>query len=326
MIRPVFAVLVYLVCLGLTAAAHEIRPAYLEIVEQTENEFQVVWKQPVNNGRRLVVDPVLPPDCEGVTEPRSGLLDGAVISRWRVVCSLRAGEIMIAGLDRTLTDAFVKIEYLDGDSRTAVLRPASPTLDLSMAETVAAYAYIGLGFEHILSGPDHLLFVAGLLILVRLRKLLLVITAFTLAHSLTLALTMLGLVTLAPGPVETMIAISIVLIAVEAVNGLDGRPSFASRWPWLISFSFGLLHGFGFAGALGDIGLPENAELAALFFFNIGVEFGQIAFICVLLFGFWILGRFMASRLEHIKRAAAYAVGIAGAFWSFERLGTLFIV
>ena len=326
MIRLAVALFAYFCCLGLTAQAHEIRPAYLEIVEQTENEFQVVWKQPINNGRRLVVDPVLPSDCEQSAEPQSGLLDGAVVSHWRVVCSLRAGEIVIAGLDRTLTDTFVKIEYLDGDSHTVVLRPASPTLDLSTAETVAAFAYIGLGFEHILSGPDHLLFVAGLMILVRLGKLLLVITAFTLAHSLTLALTMLGLVTLAPGPVETLIAISIVLIAVEAVNGLDGRSSFASRWPWLISFSFGLLHGFGFAGALGDIGLPENAELAALFFFNIGVEFGQIAFIAVLLFGFWILGKLMANRLDYIRRVTAYTVGIAGTFWSFERLGTLFIV
>ena len=204
-----------------------------------------------------------------------------------------------------------------------MLKPSAPTLDLSVAEASAAPAYVRLGFEHILSGPDHLLFVAGLLVLVRLRKLIIVITAFTLAHSLTLALTMLGWVELSPAPVETLIAISIVLIAVEAVNAMDGRESFASRWPWLISFCFGLLHGFGFAGALGEIGLPENAELAALFFFNVGVEIGQLAFICGLLVLVWLLGRLAITKLETIKLASAYTVGIAGVFWTFERLGNL---
>jgi len=257
--RAALLFLIYLFSLCASATAHEIRPAYLELVEKAENEFQVAWKQPINEGRRLVVDPVLPSNCTPKTEPQTGLLEGAIVSRWLVSCDMRSGEIRISGLDRTLTDVFVKLEYLDGDARTAVLKPSSPTLDLSNAEAAAAPAYIRLGFEHILSGPDHLLFVAGLMVLVRLRKLLIVITAFTLAHSLTLALTMLGLVSLAPGPVETLIAISIVLIAVEAVGAMDGRESFASRWPWLISFSFGLLHGFGFAGALGEIGLPENA-------------------------------------------------------------------
>ncbi len=321
-------VLAFLICLFsliAPAQAHEIRPAYLEIIEQSEGAFQIAWKQPVIDGRRLVVDPVLPETCTAQTEPKIGLLDGAVVSKWQAQCDMRSGEIRISGLERTLTDVFVKLVYLDGEGRTAVLKPASPVLDLSAAEAAAAPAYIRLGFEHILSGPDHLLFVAGLLVLVRLRKLVWVITAFTLAHSLTLALTMFGLVTLAPAPVETLIAISIVLIAVEAVNALDGRESFASRWPWLISFSFGLLHGFGFAGALGEIGLPDRAELAALVFFNIGVELGQLAFICVLLALTWTLLRMASDRLDTLRRATAYAVGIAGAFWTFERLGTLFI-
>lgn len=323
--RSIFILFLYLFSLVSNVAAHEIRPAYLEIVEQAENEFQIAWKQPINDGRRLVVDPILPADCTKQTEQETGLLEGAIVNRWLVSCDMRSGEITISGLDRTLTDVFVKLDYLDGDGRTAVLKPASPTLDLSATKAAAAPTYIRLGFEHILSGPDHLLFVAGLLVLVRLRKLLLVITAFTLAHSLTLALTMLGLVKLAPAPVETLIAISIVLIAVEAINAMDGRESFASRWPWLISFSFGLLHGFGFAGALGDIGLPENAEIVALFFFNVGVEFGQIAFICCLLIAVWGLTRVAQPRLDLFRRATAYSVGAAGAFWTFERLGTLFV-
>ena len=324
--RLVLAFLICLFSLIAPAKAHEIRPAYLEITEQSEGVFQIAWKQPVIDGRRLVVDPILPETCTSQTEPQIGLLDGAVVSKWQAQCDMRSGEIRISGLERTLTDVFVKLVYLDGEGRTAVLKPASPVLDLSAAEAAAAPAYIRLGFEHILSGPDHLLFVAGLLVLVRLRKLVWVITAFTLAHSLTLALTMFGLVTLAPTPVETLIAISIVLIAVEAVNALDGRESFASRWPWLISFSFGLLHGFGFAGALGEIGLPDRAELAALVFFNIGVELGQLAFIGVLLALTWTLLRMASDRLDTLRRATAYTVGIAGAFWTFERLGTLFVM
>jgi len=324
--RTAFALILFVLSLLEPAQAHEIRPAYLEITEQTEGQFLIAWKQPIIDGRRLVVDPVLPTNCIAQSEPQTGLLDGAVVSKWQTDCDMRSGEIRISGLERTLTDVFVKLNYLDGDERTAVLKPASSVLELSTAQAAAAPAYIRLGFEHILSGPDHLLFVAGLLALVRLRKLLWVITAFTLAHSLTLALTMFGLVSLAPAPVETLIAISIILIAVEAVNALDGRESFASRWPWLISFSFGLLHGFGFAGALGEIGLPERAELAALVFFNIGVELGQIAFICVLLALIWALLRLIGDRMDTVRRVTAYAVGIAGAFWTFERLGTLFVL
>lgn len=325
MLRWFSAMVGLCLCLSTMATAHEIRPAYLELVELSEAEFEVAWKQPINEGLRLVVDPVLPTDCANKTEPEIGLLDGAAVTRWIVRCDMQTGEIRISGLERTLTDVFVKIIYLDGSNRTAVLKPSSPTLDLSTVEAAAAPAYVRLGFEHILSGPDHLLFVAGLLVLVRLRKLVLVITAFTLAHSLTLALTMLGWVELAPAPVETLIAISIVLIAVEALNAMDGRESYASRWPWLISFCFGLLHGFGFAGALGEIGLPENAELAALFFFNVGVEIGQLAFICLLLAIVWCIGRIAIAKLDTLKRVTAYAVGSAGAFWTFERLGTLLV-
>ncbi|MEO9968652.1 MAG: HupE/UreJ family protein [Hyphomonadaceae bacterium] len=323
MVRSTAIWILLWLCIGVTASAHEIRPAYLQLVETNEDQFEVAWKQPITDGRRLVVDPVLPSGCMSATEPEIGLLEGAVVSRWSVRCDMQSGHLTIAGLDRTLTDVFVKISYIDGSNRTAVLKPSAPTLDLSVAEASAAPAYVRLGFEHILSGPDHLLFVAGLLVLVRLRKLFIVVTAFTLAHSLTLALTMLGWVELSPAPVETLIAISIVLIAIEAVNAMDGRESFASRWPWLISFCFGLLHGFGFAGALGEIGLPENAELAALFFFNVGVEIGQLAFICGLLVLVWLLGRLAITKLETIKRTTAYTVGIAGVFWTFERLGTL---
>lgn len=322
MIRLVFVCFLALHITGV-ACAHEVRPAYLEITQQSENVFQISWKQPVADGRRLALDPVLPEDCNQTSDAVASIVDGAVVTRWKVACGLREGVIEIDGLDRTLTDVFIQVTYLDGDMKRAVVRPGEVGLVLSEATAGAAASYLRLGIEHILSGPDHLLFVAGLLLLAPLRKLLLVITAFTLAHSLTLAATTFGWVSLSSGPVETMIAISILLLAVEAVRAMDGNPSLAAKWPWLLSFGFGLLHGFGFAGALGEIGLPAGAELAALFYFNVGVEIGQLMFIGVLILVSFVLGKFIRFNELRVQRIAAYIVGSCGAFWVFERLSVL---
>ena len=205
------------------------------------------------------------------------------------------------------------------------MRPGEVGLELSSHSGTGAPAYLRLGVEHILSGPDHLLFVLGLLLLARLRKLFFVITAFTLAHSLTLALTSVGWISLASGPVELMIAVSILLLAVEAIRVIDGQPSFTAERPWLVSFGFGLLHGFGFAGALSEIGLPAGAELMALFYFNVGVELGQLLFIGVLLILAFIMTRILKARMVNVRRIATYGLGIAGAFWVFERASGLFI-
>lgn len=322
------SILFFLLAFGLAglASAHEVRPAYLEIAETEPEVFQVSWKQPVTDGRRLVLNPILPEVCTSLDEPEARIVESAVVTRWRVACDMKTGLISIDGLDRTLTDVFIQVSYLEDEIRRAVIRPGEVGLELSKAEGGAASSYLRLGVEHILSGPDHLLFVLGLLLLAPLRKLVLVITAFTLAHSLTLGLTSVGLVSLSPGPVETMIAVSILLLAVEAVYALDGGSSLAARWPWLISFGFGLLHGFGFAGALGEIGLPPGAELSALFYFNVGVEIGQLMFIGVLLGLTYLFTLFAKAKLPSLQRFAAYVVGVSGAFWVFERLGTLFTV
>lgn len=320
-----FLVVLSFVMANAPAASHEVRPAFLELVELEgrESVFGVSWKQPVADGRRLALDPELPTTCEILEEPAATLLEGAVVTRWKVTCSMREGLVRIAGLDRTLTDVFIEVRYLDGDLKRAVIRPGEAGLELSEASGAAAPAYVRLGVEHILSGPDHLLFVAGLLLLARLRKLVFVITAFTLAHSLTLGLTSLGWVSLSSGPVETMIAVSILLLGVEAVRVMDGKPSFTAERPWLVSFGFGLLHGFGFAGALSEIGLPAGAEFAALFYFNVGVEIGQLLFIGVLLVLAFICARLLKERMIIVRRIGAYGVGISGAFWVFERLGSL---
>jgi len=320
-----FCILVFSFCAWLPASAHEVRPAFLELVEEEQAVFLVSWKQPVADGRRLALEPVLPSDCAMLEEPEARIVEGAVVSRWQVACAMQEGLIAIDGLDRTLTDVFVEVRYLDGDIKRAVIRPGEAGLELSTGSQSGARAYLRLGIEHILSGTDHLLFVSGLLLLARLRKLFFVITAFTLAHSLTLALTSLGWIALAPGPVELMIAVSILLLAVEAVRVLDGQPSFTAQRPWLVSFGFGLLHGFGFAGALGDIGLPAGAELAALLYFNIGVELGQLLFIGGLLTVAFILEQLLKMRLSLLRRVVAYTVGISGAYWVFERAGSLFL-
>ena len=308
------------------AYAHEIRPAFLELEEIQAETFQLSWKQPITEGRRLELDPVLPEACDVLTEVQSRIIETAVVARWQVSCALREGLISIAGLDRTLTDVFIEVRYLDGEVKRLVVRPGEAGLELSEHSSSGAFAYLRLGVEHILSGPDHLLFVLGLLLLARLRQLLFVITAFTLAHSLTLGLTSLGWVSLATGPVELMIALSILLLAVEAIRVMDGQPSYTAKRPWVVSFGFGLLHGFGFAGALGEIGLPRGAELLALFYFNIGVEVGQLLFIGGLLTLAFILNSWLKAGMQTVRRLMAYGVGIAGAFWVFERLSSTFTV
>lgn len=320
--------IVFLLCIiwmSFGAQAHEVRPAYLELVETEAEVFDVNWKQPVADGRRLALEPELPAVCISRSEPEARLAQGAIVSSWSVACPLSEGVIGIAGLERTLTDVFIEVRYLNGELKRAVVRPGEAGLELSTAHSgTDAVEYVRLGVDHILSGPDHLLFVVGLLLLARLKKLILVITAFTLAHSLTLGLTSLGWISLASGPVEMMIAVSILLLAVEAVRALHGQPSFTAERPWLVSFGFGLLHGFGFAGALGEIGLPAGAELAALFYFNVGVEIGQLVFIGVLFTLSFILGRVLKVSMQTMRLVAAYGVGISGAFWVFERIGSVF--
>lgn len=322
--RTIALLLALLASAPVTAAAHEVRPASLTLEEVSPGVFDVTWKQPVSGGRRLAMDPVLPDECLGPGERTETRTGAAWLASWQVSCALKTGRITIAGLERTLTDVFVSVRYLDGERIDTLLRPGGDPLDLGEAPAGAAASYVRLGFEHILSGPDHLLFVLGLLILAPLRRLFWVVTGFTIAHSLTLAATAFGLVSLPSGPVEILIALSILLLGVEAVRVLNGEPSLAARRPWLVSFGFGLLHGFGFAGALAEIGLPSGQELGALLFFNIGVEAGQVAFIAVVLAAALLAVRGFRADLSLARRAVAFGVGTIGAFWVFERLGSTF--
>lgn len=305
-----------------TASAHEIRPAALQLTETVDGAVDVEWKQPVLSGRKLKMRPVLPDQCPEPETSRQVLTGAAVVETWSVRCRLGSGVLKIEGLDQTLTDVFVRILRADGTERTDLLRPASASLRLGEAGGSPAASYLLIGAEHMLFGWDHLLFVLGLLLLTPVRQLLWVITAFTIGHSITLAIVALGLFTLPGEPVELLIALSILFLAIEVVRKWRGETSVTIRRPWLIALAFGLLHGLGFAGALSEIGLPEGAEILALLLFNLGVELGQILFVGLVLAAIWLLRKMSIDQRKWVEVPAVYLVGGLGAFYMMTRIIT----
>ena len=311
------------------AAAHEIRPAFLQIREVEPNVYDLLWKTPAQGEMRLALNVILPKDCTNAAEPRTAMVGGAVIDRWRATCAggIVAKPIEIENLSHTLTDVIVRFEPQEGNAKTLRVKPDDPfvTIPAAQAWTEVAATYFALGVEHILLGFDHLMFVLALLLLVRdLKRLLGAITAFTVAHSLTLAGTTFGWVKLSSAPVEATIALSIMFVAVEIMRARAGRSSLTAAMPWLASFAFGLLHGFGFAGALREIGIPEDAAPLALLFFNLGVEAGQLTFIAAVLTIMFAWRRLAPTALntrlgDYAWRAPVYAIGVTAAFWFIER-------
>jgi len=312
------------------ARAHESRPAYLELKETAPGRFSVRWRTPVLSGMRLPIVLKLPEDVRNLRDPVvQELADSLVERRW--IDAGRGGlagkRIEFPGLQLTITDVLVRVELLDGRSWTSIARPSQPWMEIAAAPSgwQVAGSYLVLGVEHILGGVDHLLFVLALVLLVRgWKRLVGTITAFTVAHSITLAAATLGSVSVPGPPVEACIALSIAFVASEIVRARQGNPGMAEHWPWLVAFTFGLLHGFGFAGALREVGLPQTAIPLALAFFNIGVELGQLAFIaCVL--AVIVLGRKLARRMRIPRppwawRVPPYAIGGLAAFWVIQRL------
>lgn len=303
------------------ACAHEVRPAFLKIDETAPNTFSVSWKQPILSGKVLKLEPQFPENCTAAAPPRKTRTGSTVTENWQINCPLEAGEITIDGLARTLTDVFVQITYLEREPVSALLKPASPTLTLGEAQASPAREYLRIGVEHIIFGWDHLLFVIGLTLLVSRRQIWGVATAFTLAHSLTLAgVALLGW-SLPSRPVEILIAASIVLLALEVAYKFRGRETLAGRRPYLISFIIGLIHGFGFAGALAEIGLPKGTELLALLLFNLGVELGQFAVIALAVIALFTLAKIGPKPKRAAEWATTYAIAGMAMFWVFERLG-----
>jgi len=318
-------------CIGLfvvlvgRAWAHELRPAYLEMREMIPATYSVLWKVPMRGDTQLQLDPRFPDTCQEVVSPAAFGVGGALVSRWTIRCDkgLTGQRIVIAGLESTLTDVLARVEHLDGAVQTARIKPAGPafTVAASPSRLALSGTYLWLGVEHILLGVDHLLFVFALLLIVSgWRRLVATVTAFTVAHSITLVSATLGWVHVPQQPVEGGGALSIPFLASEIVHGLRGRPALAARQPWIVAFVFGLLHGFGFAGALREVGLPEQAIPRALLFFNVGVEVGQVVFVMGVLAAGWALRTVQLAPLRHGRFAASYAIGGVAAMWTIERV------
>jgi hydrogenase/urease accessory protein HupE len=253
-----------------------------------------------------------------------------VVRRWsnrpQTRDSFDGAVVRIAGLERTITDVLVSVSFANGQTVQTVLKPDnnSLTLHLQGAGKLAVPAYLLLGIEHILNGFDHLSFVLGLLLLVRGRgRLLKTITAFTLAHSITLAAAALGYVNVSAPVIESLVALSIVFVAVELVRAYRGHEGLTVRHPWLIAFVFGLLHGFAFAGSLADIGLPKHNIPGALVLFNVGVEVGQLLFVAAVLALIRTARRFRWPFDMQARWATAYGIGALASYWMIERIHVL---
>jgi hydrogenase/urease accessory protein HupE len=313
-------------CLPDAAGADVFRPAYLELRQRSDDTFDVMWKVPaIGDSLRLGIYVRFPQETTQVTEPRGRFVTGAFVERWTIrrTGGLAGDEVSIEGLPGSITDVLARVERLDGTTQVARLLPERPRFVVEAPQDGAGVArtYLTLGVEHILAGVDHLLFVLALVLIVASRRrLLITITAFTIAHSVTLAAATLGVVRVPQAPVEAAIALSIVFVAAEIVHGLQGRPGLTARAPWVVAFVFGLLHGLGFAGALAEVGLPARAIPLALLFFNVGVELGQIVFVAAVWAIVALVERAAVPRPAWVRAAPSYAIGAVSMFWVIERV------
>jgi len=307
--------------------AHELQPSSLEVRQLTPERYEVIWRAPIYYGKAHPAKLQLPEHWKTVGKPTVKQLSDSALHR-RIVNVpngvIDGEKIRFIGLEATITDVFVRFVWLDGSNTTAIARPSEPFVDIVAQRSTwqVAIDYTELGVDHILSGFDHLTFVLALILIVSgMRRLLITVTAFTLAHSITLAAAALGVVWIPGSPVEATIALSILFLASELMKVKRGQMSLTAQYPWVVSFIFGLLHGFGFAGALTEIGLPEQSILLALVFFNVGVELGQLLFVAIIIFlGFGLQKLKQPKLLERSELVAIYSIGGLASFWLIERL------
>ena len=315
---------------ALPAFAHRLSPAFFGLAETAPNAFDVQWKVSVSGGLAAVLEPRVPTGCS-LTEPvRTYVVDDVRLQHGALSCpdGLAGKAFTVNGLAETQTDVLLRVDYLDGTASNQRLTPDRPAV--TIPERPSAFevvrTYLVLGVEHILLGIDHLLFVLALLLIVDgVGRLVATITAFTVAHSITLGAATLGFVRVPSAPVEAIIALSILFLASELARrrapagGSQRAASLTREFPWVVAFAFGLLHGFGFAGALSEVGVPQHAVPLALLFFNVGVELGQLIFIAAVFALGWVV-RLSAVRVPKLwPHAVAYGVGSVAAFWVIER-------
>jgi hydrogenase/urease accessory protein HupE len=311
------------------ASAHESRPAYLEITETAPGRYTVLWRTPVLSGMKLPVALKFSDTVRNTTEPVTQQLSDSIVERRTIETEaggLGGQRLDFVGLQATITDVLVRTQWRDGSHTATIVRPSQAWLILAEQQSGWSVAgeYTKLGIEHILFGIDHLLFVLALLILTKgTMRLIKTVTAFTVAHSITLGLATLGFVHVPSAPVEAIIALSIVFVAAEIVHARRGVVGLTERAPWIVAFTFGLLHGFGFAGALSEVGLPAGHIPTALLFFNVGVEIGQLLFIAVVLIAVALFRRLRIALPPWLELAPPYAIGGVAMFWVIQRVAAL---
>ena len=315
-----------LLLLAASALAHEVRPGYLQLRQTSPETYDVFWKVPAaGDNLRLGLYARLPANCSQLSAPRGSFSAGAYTEEWSVRChgGLAGNTVHIDGLTATLTDVLVRIERLDGSSQVERLTSSLPSFEVSASPRAydVIRTYLPLGVEHILTGFDHLLFVSGLLLLVDgSKRLLLTVSAFTLSHTITLTAAALGFVHVPPAPVEAVIALSIVFVAREVLRKHRHADGLAQRKPWLVAFSFGLLHGLGFAGGLSAAGLPAGHIPLALGLFSMGVEVGHFSFIAVAASMIAVIRHWKLGPATWLSRVPPYAIGATACYWLIIRL------
>jgi hydrogenase/urease accessory protein HupE len=326
--RKLLATLVGLgaVLFSVSAFAHELRPAYLQLHEEKPGEFSVFWKTPMLGDAKLALEPEFSGDAKAITPITTRSPLGASIQQWMLRASnLRGQTLHILGLESTMTDTLVQMEFADGTEWTKLLTPQQPAavIPRTSSRMETADAYMKLGVLHILTGVDHLLFILALIIITNGGwKLVKTVTAFTVSHSITLTAATLGYVHVPQRPVEAVIALSIVFVACEIVHRRQGRSGLTEQWPWIIALTFGLLHGLGFAGALSDVGLPAGHIPLALLFFSCGVETGQFLFIAAVLTLVAVARWIRVPFPRWAELVPPYAIGTVAMFWVIQRIST----
>jgi hydrogenase/urease accessory protein HupE len=329
-VRPWYFWALLLFLGSVPVVADEFRPAYLQLTQIDARTYDVLWKLPaLDEATTLKLRPEFPAKAQRLTPISSGYAAGTASQRWRIaVPGGLAGEtVHFTGLNVVPVDVLVRLARSDGTVQLGRVLATAPSFIFRASpdafEVVCTYTVLGI--EHILTGFDHLLFVLALLLLVQgTRRLVVTITAFTVAHSLTLASAALGWLHVPEPPVEAVIALSIVFVAREIVSVHNGQPSLAQRRPWIVAFCFGLLHGLGFAGALAQVGLPPLAIPTALLFFNVGVEIGQLLFVAVFI-GLMATTRCLLrghswAAADWVWRLLPYAIGSLSSFWLIDRV------
>ena len=329
-VLPLAGVLLLVLGTSRPSRADEFKPAYLQLTQVDAETYEILWKIPaIDESTTLKVKPRFPDGTVTTTDVRGTYARGVSVQRWRVRVpgGLDGRAILFTELSETRIDVLARLVRSDGSVQLERILPTNPRFVIrpnpGPREVVRTYTVLGV--EHILSGFDHLLYILAMLLLVRgLRRIVVTMSAFTATHSLTLTAAALGWVHVPQPPVEACIALSILFVAREIAEVLEGRPGMTARWPWVVSLTFGLIHGFGFAGALAEVGLPQSSIPIALLFFNIGVEIGQLLFVSGAL-ALYAIGWRLAQRLrlphsKALRRLMPYAIGVVAAFWLVDRV------